>query len=148
MSLFLSSCPCLCWQFTLIANSSPSTHGLLTISLTTVPGHFQSDLDAQTKYPIVQVLLSQTEIQDKQDEMRFLKGKCYGIISWKSKYLPVSLCIQDLISTGISAWTSLASRVLGREAFAAVLQYLPTLKQMGITSEAPLMVPQVGFLQY
>lgn len=85
MSLVLSSCPCLYWQFTLTANSSPPTHGLLTISLTTVPGHFQSDLNAQTKYLIVQVLLLQTEIQDEQDEVTFLKGKCYCIISWRSK---------------------------------------------------------------
>lgn len=146
MSLFLFSCPCLCLQFTLTANSSPSTHGLLTISLPTVPGHFQSDLYAQTKHLII--LLRQRDIQDKQNEVRFLKGRCYCIISCKTKYLPMSFCTQDLISTGISAWSPLASQASGREAFAAVLQHLSPLKQMGITSQAPLMVSQVGFFQY
>lgn len=74
MSLFLSSCPCLYWQFTLTANSSPSTHSLLTISLTTVPGHFQSDLNAQTNYLINSGSFTQTEIQDKQDEVSLRQG--------------------------------------------------------------------------
>lgn len=45
VSSFLSSCPCPYWQFALTANSSPSIHSLLTISLTTLPGHFQNDFN-------------------------------------------------------------------------------------------------------
>lgn len=60
----------------------------------------------------------------------------------------MSFCVQGVISTGILAWPSLGYWALDREAFAAVLQYLPSLKQMGITSDVPLMLLQVGFIQY
>lgn len=96
------------------ANSSPSIHSLLTISLTTIPGHFQNDLNPQTKYLVIQVLLSQTEIQDKQDEVRFLKGKCCCIIIWKSRYLPMFSAFRIP-----SAWEF----QLGHFNFATVLQF-------------------------
>lgn len=144
--LFLSSQLCLYWLF----NSWLFPFRAWLVKHLTDHGswRFPEWFEYTDQIPYQFRLFSTKRNSGQGDERSFLMQKCYCDTSWKNKYLLMSFCVQGVISTGILAWPSLGYWTFNREAFVAMLQYLPSLKQMRITSKASLMLLQVGFLQY
>lgn len=135
--LFLPSSPCPYWLFTLTQLILPLPYMLVKHLTEHGSWRFPEWFEYPDQIPDQLRFFSTNRNSEQGNEGSFLKRKCYCVTSWKNKYLLRSFCIQGAISTGISAWSSLGNWAFDREAFAAVLQYIPSLKQMGITSEAP-----------